>query len=220
MNVGPLPVTVIVPVKSTERGKSRLRLPEPARRQITRAMALDTVAAIIRAAHALVVVEDRGDAVLFRQVFGGSVRVHRTDRSGLNSAIAEGAGLVRGSGRVAALPADLSGLRSVDLREALIAARDVPFGVVADRHRIGTTLLSARRPELLVPEYGGSSFDRHRLAGAVELSVRPDSTVRMDIDEPADLAGPVGPRLAVALRMTGLFDDSEPGDGAFAGLAS
>lgn len=204
-------MTVLVPVKSTARGKSRLMLPAGARRQIVRAMALDTIAAISRVASVVVVAEDPADVAVFEQLTGPRIRVQLTARAGLNEAIVDGLRTV-GGGRTASLPADLPGLRSQDLRDALIAAEELDLAVVADRQEAGTTLLAARRPELLVPRYGEGSLAAHLAAGAVRLEVPAFSSLREDIDVPADLAGRVGPRLAVALRRTGLTDDSEPAD--------
>lgn len=208
---GPLPVTVLVPVKSTSRGKSRLLLPAAARRQVVRAMALDTVAAVSRVARVVVVAEDPDDLPAFERLAHSRIRTYLTATAGLNEAIRDGLSTV-GGGRVASLPADLPGLRPADLREALMLAQDLDLAVVADRQGIGTTLLVARRPEFLVPRYGGESLAAHLASGAVQLAVPAGSSLREDVDVPADLSGRVGPRLAVALRRTGLIDDGEPAD--------
>ena len=195
--------TVIVPVKDTRRGKSRLALPEVDRRSIVTAMAVDTVTAAAAQAAVLVVAETERDIAEFGRVAG--VHCHLTRKSGLNEAIADGlAAIDRRAGAVAVLPADLPGLLPADLAVALRLSEHLATGVVADHDGTGTTLLTAHRPVLLRPHFGPDSFRRHLTDGAQPIEVPATSTLRFDVDIPADLAGALGPRTRAALAAAGV----------------
>jgi 2-phospho-L-lactate guanylyltransferase len=183
---------VLIPLKATTRGKSRLGLPDGPRAALARAMALDTVAAVRGAdgvSLVLVLTEDVPDA---DALAGCGVEVVLTDVRGLNETITEGARLLaeRGwTGPVAVLPGDLPFLTSADVAAALVAAAGGP-GVVADADGTGTTLLAAAAPGELRPQFGVGSYRRHRDAGAVGLMVPPASTLHRDVDVLSDLREP------------------------------
>ena len=187
--------TVLIPVKATSRGKSRIDLPSPLRQRLALAMALDTVSAAARSARVVAVVEDVADAERLAAVPG--VSVHRTSVTGLNESILDGVKSLAGSGHaggpVAVLPGDLPGLRSDELREVLQLCAAHRFTVVADHQGIGTTLLAATEPGTLQPRYGRSSFAAHQLAGATPIELPAGSSLRWDIDTVADLGAAVGP---------------------------
>jgi len=186
---------LLVPVKSTRLGKSRIQLPPERRARLARAMALDTVTAIASAAEVgrvVVLVDDETDGELLASA--GTVTVHRSAVTGLNAALSEGLSLPEAAGHpVAVLPADLPSLRSAELDAALRAAAGVAFAVVADRQGTGTTLLAARDRALLRPRYGAGSFASHVAAGAVPLVVPAESGLRRDVDVLEDLRGVTGP---------------------------
>ena len=187
-----------MPVKDTRRGKSRLELPPEHRVEVVRALVLDTLDAVVGAAHVgpvLVVAETIDDARTVAEIPG--VRTHLTTVRSLNGALLDGLRML--DGPVAVLPADLPGLRSVDLDAALEQADAWPQAVVADRDGTGTTLLTAQRPAWLHPHYGPGSFLRHVAAGAVALNIPTDSSLRHDVDLPAD-SDALGPRSSTALR--------------------
>jgi 2-phospho-L-lactate guanylyltransferase len=192
---------VLVPVKATGRGKSRLGGDEALRRRLALAMAMDTTAAAaaadpVRAVLALV--EDDEDGVAIARASGALV--HRVSARGLNQAIREGASLpLAGSGAIASLPADLPSLLPGELAAALEAAIRYPFAVVADRDGTGTTLLTASRPELLRPRYGVGSLAAHRAAGATLLPIPASSGLRRDVDLSEDLLDASGPHTAALL---------------------
>ena len=183
---------VLIPLKATTRGKSRLGLPDVQRSALARAMALDTVAAV-RGAPAvsvvLVLAEDRADA---DAIGGCGVEVVLTAVRGLNETIAEGGRLLaaRGwTGPVAVLPGDLPFLTADDLTAALVVA-DGRAGVVGDADGTGTTLLVAASPGQLRPQFGVGSYRRHRDAGATGLRVDAASTLHRDVDVLPDLREP------------------------------
>lgn len=187
--------TVLIPVKATNRGKSRIDLPVALRQELALAMALDTVAAAARSARVLAVVEDAGDAARLLGVPG--VSVHLTSVSGLNESILDGLkSLTAGgaaAGWVAVLPGDLPGLRSDELTDALQLCSAHRFAVVADHQGVGTTLLAATEPAVLQPRYGRASFRSHLLAGATPIRLPAGSSLRWDIDTVADLQASAGP---------------------------
>lgn len=187
--------TVLIPVKATNRGKSRIDLPAALRQELALAMALDTVSATARSARVVAIVEDAGDAARLGAVAG--VSVHRTSVTGLNESILDGLkSLTAGAGTagwVAALPGDLPGLRSAELTEALALCSTHRFSVVADHQGIGTTLLAATEPAALAPRYGSSSFRSHLLAGATPIQLPAASSLRWDVDTVADLEATAGP---------------------------
>ena len=191
--------TVLVPVKATTRGKSRIDLPAADRRRLALAMALDTVSAVARCSSVLAVVavvEDSADAARIGSVDG--VRVHRTRVTGLNESLVDALTSLSGWGRrggsgVAVLPGDLPGLLSEELREALEASAGHRLSVVADHQGDGTTLLAATDPAALHPQYGPDSYRRHRAAGAIALELPAASSLRWDVDTVADLDVMPGP---------------------------
>lgn len=199
--------TILVPLKATSRGKSRLEMTPEMRRRLAMAMAMDTVSAAAECGQVLVVVEDDADAAALGAM--ADVRVHRTEVTGLNESIRDGLRLLSSEAvpaeqgpvvrRFAVLPGDLPGLQSAELGAVLRQSESYRFAVVADHQQIGTTLLAARTTADLRPAYGSDSFRRHQLLGAVALSVPPESSLRWDVDTAADLNGGVGLNTTAAL---------------------
>jgi 2-phospho-L-lactate/phosphoenolpyruvate guanylyltransferase len=79
----------------------------------------------------------------------------------------------------------LPALRSVELAEAIGAARAHPRSFVTDRHGTGTAALFSFGVAL-DPRFGTDSAQRHRRSGAVELTGSWPG-LRSDIDTPDDL---------------------------------
>ena len=199
---------VVVPLKSSSRGKSRLRLPAEQRAALAVAMAGDTLAAVAAADQVgpvLLVVEDDRDAA---RVGPPEIDTLVWTAPGLNRSIAAGAPALAASGwfgPVAVLPADLPFLQADELDDALLAT-DGQTRVVADGVGSGTTLLTASRPGLLRPRFGVDSFARHQRAGAVALLVDRASGLRRDVDLVSDLASagaarPPGAQTLAALEV-------------------
>jgi 2-phospho-L-lactate guanylyltransferase len=170
--------TVIIPVKPAASGKSRLGLgPE-----LARAIALDTVAAVVACdvvERVLVVTADPDLAP------PGAEVIPEDAPAGINAAI-RAAAAESGSGPRAALLGDLPSLRPDDLAHALALAAEHPRAFVADHEQTGTTLVTATPGVELLTAFGTDSAARHRELGLVELSV-PGSTVTMDVDTPEQL---------------------------------
>lgn len=192
-----------MPVKSSARAKSRIRLEPAVRRSLALMMAEDTVTAVVSAepvGRTLLVLEDAGDGASLAGPPGVDLFMTSTDE--LNAAIRDGVGaLGPDTGPVAVVPADLPSLTSGELADALTRAAAHPRSVVADRAGTGTTLLTARRPELLDPRYGVGSFRAHVAAGAVPLDIPRRSGLRRDVDRLDDLRSVTGPRTRAVLRL-------------------
>ena len=193
-----------MPVKSSTRAKSRIRLDPPMRQALALIMAQDTIAAIVSAlpvGRTMVVIEDVGDGTTLSRVPGIDLFVTHTDE--LNAAIRDGlAALGPGpGGPVAVVPADLPSLTAGELTEALTLAAAHPRSVVADRAGTGTTLLAAQSPDLLDPRYGVGSFRAHVATGAVPLELPPKSGLRRDVDRVDNLRSVTGPRTRAILKM-------------------
>ena len=198
------PWTVIVPVKSSARAKSRIRLDPAMRRALALIMAEDTVSSVTSAGpvgRTLVVVEDPRDGASLARMPGVEVFVTHTDE--LNAAIRDGrAALGPGAtGPVAVLPADLPSLTPGELSDALALAVRHRRSVVPDRAGTGTTLLTARTPDLLHPRYGVGSFRAHVADGAVPLDIPGRSGLRRDVDRVDNLRSVTGPRTRAILKL-------------------
>jgi len=187
-------VDLVVPVKTLERAKSRLRGAVPAQRhaELVLALLLDTVTAAVAAAgvrRVLVVCEDDRIPVALRGT--GAECVDERGLPGLNAALSYGAELLREPGRmVGALQADLPALRPADLTAA-VAAADGRRAYCADRPGTGTTLLLAAPGEPLRPRFGPGSAAAHAASDATPVGAALAS-LRCDVDTEEDLAVAAG----------------------------
>ncbi len=191
---------VVVPVKSPAIGKSRLDAGGVDRRELARAIALDTIAAAASCDEVaqVYVVTDDAALPLHAHDIPGLRFVPEGDARGLNEAIAAGADVAGERMPRAALLGDLPSLRPRDLAGALRQAASVDRGVVADAEGTGSTLVTARAAVPWDAAFGADSFARHRALGCVALDVPPGSTLRRDVDTADQLRAAaalgVGPR--------------------------
>ena len=201
--------TVVVPVKGTSAGKSRLApgVDPETRMRLMQAFASDAIAALLSSEaveRVIVVTEPASEAATVLAALGADIV--DDPRAGLNAAVA--AGIARADPRapVAALLGDLPSLVPDDVDLALERAQEHPLAFVPDAAGLGTTLITARAGDRLTPRYGEGSAARHRAAGHHELDLPAASGLRLDVDSEADLARAVahgvGPatRSALALR--------------------
>lgn len=199
---------VVVPVKRSAPAKTRLAGGyEPWRAALAQAFAADTIDAVCACDQvaAVYVVTDATEPTV--RAPGGPVLSLVEDPSGgrdLNIALTAGVRAADCLDRVAVVAADLPALRADELGEALAAAAAHPSACIGDLEGIGTTLLTAVRPARIRPAYGGASYLRHVVAGAVALESSRWPTLRRDVDVAEHLAqvralGP-GPRTADLLR--------------------
>lgn len=180
---------VIVPVKHSANGKSRLRAPAGVRRQdLALAIALDTLGAVLRVvppSQVLVVTADPEIRLQMRDL--GAVLVDDPGR-GLNPAVAAGidASSVRAPRSPAAvLLGDLPALTPEELSDGLAACAAVEAAVVPDHDGTGTVLISHHDASRLVPRFGTGSAARHaRSATVLELDL---PRLRTDVDDDESL---------------------------------
>lgn len=185
----------MVPVKVAKAGKTRLSgvLDDRARAALVRAMALDTIDAALAASgvgHVLVVTADPELRAQARR-FGLVDEPVPSAASPLDAAVLAGVSAARArvpGVSVGILLGDLPALRPVDLDAALDLASAAPLGFVADAEGTGTTMLTAARGATPLPHFGAGSAAAHAAAGHVPLSVARASSLRRDVDLPADLA--------------------------------
>lgn len=186
---GPTGWSIIVPVKQTTIGKSRLTgLSDEDRSALALAFALDTVTAALSThgvRRVLVVTNDPDSASFVRA--GAEVLADQPD-AGLNAAIAHGAAHVTatdGTAGVAALTGDLPALTAAALVSVLTGATLARW-FVPDSVGTGTTLLAARGVRL-APAFGPNSRAAHRASGAVEVDLPSLHPLRLDVDTESDL---------------------------------
>lgn len=186
--------TVIVPVKAADTGKSRLADAGGDRIALARAIALDTIAAVAEAtqvARILVVTDDpevSASAARWRAV----EVVRDRDAAGLDAAVALGAEAAGTAVPRAALLGDLPALRPADLDAALEAAASLERGLVPDAEGTGSTLVTARAGAVWTSAFGEGSAERHRLLGCTVIDLPEDSSLRRDVDTPAQLSEAAG----------------------------
>jgi 2-phospho-L-lactate guanylyltransferase len=198
---------VVVPVKPSARAKSRLDVPGVARKDLARAIALDTLEAATACDLVAQVVVVTDDAALAREsaMIPGLRFVPEGDAAGLDAAVAAGVSAIDPGGRMprAALLGDLPALRPDDLGEALRAAASLPRAVVADAEGTGSTLVTAGVGVGWASSFGDGSFGRHVALGCAPLPIPDASTLRRDVDTAAQLDAArglgLGPRTAALL---------------------
>ncbi|MEW2454891.1 2-phospho-L-lactate guanylyltransferase [Streptomyces albus] len=214
-HVTPVAWTLVVPLKPLERAKSRLAgaAPGTPRARLALAFAQDTVSAALAcpAVRDVVVVTDDPLAGTELSALGART-VPDTPAAGLNAALAHGAATARAlrpRTALAAMNADLPALRPAELTRVLNAAAEFPRAFLPDAAERGTTVLTALPPTALSPAFGGPSRARHRASGAVELSLSGVTSVRQDVDTPADLRA--ARELGVGGFTARLLGDPVPG---------
>ena len=179
---------VLVPVKSLDRGKSRLAgIPDADRRALAVAFALDTLTAARDTPGVAAVVAVSGDdeAVAAAWQLGCSSLPDTGDLNGsLRAAAVRVDDLVPG-GHPVALCADLPGLDAPALGRALAIVDASSAWFVPDHLGIGTTMYAAPAARF-DPRFGGGSNAAHLRAGAREITVDSDR-LRRDVDTLEDL---------------------------------
>ncbi|GAB3578828.1 2-phospho-L-lactate guanylyltransferase [Calidifontibacter terrae] len=196
---------IVLPVKNTARGKSRLTPPPGIRRaDLALAIALDTIEVVLEVIPAAQVVVVTDDDVVRSNSEAQGVTVLDDPGRGLNPAIESGLRWIRSAapGRATAvLLADLPSLTAQALYDGLRACAATESSIVPDQSGHGTVLLTHHDSERLVPRFGGSSAARHgRTATVLTLDL---PQLRTDVDDldalnrARDLG--VGPRTAGVL---------------------
>lgn len=185
--------TVVLPVKGGTDAKSRL-LPgdSPQRWALARAVALDTLAAVLCCPVVRKTVVVTADHQMARQcsTSGAVVAAESVPGAGLLAAIADGLRSC-GPGPTAVLLADLPAATPADLEAALTCALrtlgDAPQVFLPDAESTGTVLLAAMHPDALSPAFGTDSAAAHLSLGAVRMDVDLPR-MRRDVDTPDSMA--------------------------------
>jgi len=185
----------ILPVKSFDQAKQRLRLglPPSDRRALVEAMFSDALVALGRVRELERIVVVSGDRVAQRIAGGYGATVVEDDERGHNSAAALGVAAVLEDGieRALLVPGDCPMLTPADIN-ALLAhpAGERSVLVVPDRHGTGTNALLLTPPDVLAPSFGPDSRRRH-LADASAAGIAADvvelDSLALDIDTSDDL---------------------------------
>jgi 2-phospho-L-lactate guanylyltransferase len=185
---------IVVPVKDPRHGKSRLARAVGADREtLSRAIAADTLEAVVEAVGASRVLLVSADPRLGTTWGARGVRVVDDPGSGLNDAVAAGIRVAHeaaaaddpaGTPRVGVLLGDLPALDAASLRAALAEAAHHDDAFVPDADGTGTVLRTGRR---FTPRFGEGSASRHESDGAVRLELDLPR-LRTDVDDAAGLA--------------------------------
>lgn len=203
---GALTWVVVIPVKPSAAGKSRLRVRD--RESLARAIALDTLEAVLACPAVAEVVVVTSDAAVTAEASALGARVVDDSgvsglSAGLSAAITAGLATVPIDRARAVLLGDLPSLHAEDLAAALHAAEGMDLATVLDADGDGTTLVTARPGVPLAPAFGTDSAAAHRAAGFAPLPIDDGSTLRRDVDTIEHLAAAarlgLGPRTALAL---------------------
>ncbi|GAB3495936.1 2-phospho-L-lactate guanylyltransferase [Flexivirga sp.] len=180
---------VIVPVKHSAQGKSRLRPPAGVhRRDLALAIALDTLDAVLDVVPATRLHVVTADPEVRLQMRGpGAVIVDDPGR-GLNAAVAAGIAAVTARAPhapTAVLLGDLPALTAGELADGLAACAAAEAAIVPDHEETGTVLLTHHDGARLSPRFGTGSAARHaRSSTTLQLDL---PRLRTDVDDDASL---------------------------------
>jgi 2-phospho-L-lactate guanylyltransferase len=185
-------IGLIIAVKRLAAAKTRLApvFSARTRENVVLAMLVDTLTAAARVAslRSIIVITPDEAAAAAAAELGADVLADPTPEGHsdpLNNAIAAAERAVAGS-NIVVLQGDLPALQTLELSEAIAAARHHRRSFVADRLGTGTAALFALGTAL-DPQFGPDSSARHRRSGAIELTGAWPG-LRCDVDTPADLA--------------------------------
>lgn len=184
----PAGVTLVLPIKATAEAKSRLCL-SPAGRQIVMRSFVDHVVGVARASRRVARIAVVGSVELVPDPAGVRHLPEPRLDGGLNAVVTTArhwACLAVPDRPIAVLPVDLPRLTVAELDLALTVADGVERAFVPDAAGTGTTLITARRPELLISAYGPGSAAEHERLGLMRLDGA-GVGLRHDVDTPDDL---------------------------------
>lgn len=187
---------VVIPLKPTARGKSRLGMDQRQRQALSWAFLSDVLDAALaaEAVAAVTVVCGPGDAT----ALPSGVRAHPDDGAGLNEALASATtpeqlaspfGLILMSDIPCATPALIDMLMAA-MQRVVLAGEPSTQAFLSDQPGVGTTALGARVGSLR-PGFGRRSRAAHRFSGAVEITDPVFAPLRRDVDSLPDLVDAV-----------------------------
>lgn len=180
---------VVVPVRDTRRGKSRILLDPGSRARLARAVAADTIAAAVAAPGVravLAVTETAGDADLARH---SGARAVTTIPRGLAAAVRAGLATAPSGAAVAVLLGDVPALSPEALGQVLAGVRPGSASFVRDADGAGTTLVAIDGTPART-RFGPGSARLHAAIGLVDAVAQGPvpASIRRDVDTLADLA--------------------------------
>ncbi len=193
------PIWAVVPVKSLEQAKQRLKaaLPLAARRKLMLVMLEDMLATLrqVRQLQSVLIVTPDAEVAQVAEDAGAMVL---REASGQGHSAAAVAGFVHaqalGAARALTLPADAPLVTAAELH-SLIEAEAANAGphltLVPSHDGDGTNGFLVSPPDLMQPSFGPGSFARHlahAAARSIECHVHNLPGLALDIDEPDDLA--------------------------------
>jgi 2-phospho-L-lactate guanylyltransferase len=202
-----------VPVKDVQLSKTRLDNPPgyPAKSEFAHAFALDTVAALITSPSLMEVFVVTSDVFMAEQLSAlGAAIVNEplaanklSSKNSLNAAITLGIETVRilfPAANIAIFTSDLPALTVEDIGVALAKASVYDRSLVADAEGLGTSVLLFRPGVEAAPQFGSYSRTAHERSGHVVLDLPQDSSIRRDVDTPADLEAAIALGVGVYTR--------------------
>lgn len=195
------PTVILVPVKSTHLGKSRLAgLPDAVRRELALAFALDvlTAAAAATLVGRVVAVTDDADVATHAARLGCHVA---PDTGGLNRSLVTAASALPEGCTVVAICADLPAADAEDLDELIRRLPATP-AMVPDAVGTGTTVYAAPQWRF-EPAFGPGSRRAHERRGAVAVGLSLWG-LRSDVDTIEDLR--TAAALGVGTHTASLLD--------------
>jgi 2-phospho-L-lactate guanylyltransferase len=186
----------LVPLKSSERAKSRLAeiLDPEQRAQLFYAMAERVIVALrtSKGIDAVAVVTASREVAAFAKTLGATPILQDSD-VGMSPALQSALHVLQPMqpARVLMVPGDLPLISSAAVDAVLAAAdSDASIVLVPDRRREGTNALLCAPPDALAPHFGGCSFERHLAAAkatGIATHIIEIEELALDLDCPDDL---------------------------------
>ena len=139
----------------------------------------------------LVVSQDEQVLEYTRQMGGFALK--ENEQSTLNEAVSQALDFIieNHGGKVLIVPADLPWMTMEDLEALLQLRKDGQFIIIVPDHcQRGTNAILISHPNLLIPQFGRHSFQKHTLQAAnrsVDLVVWLNKNIQRDLDTPQDL---------------------------------
>lgn len=184
----PIGVTLVLPIKATVDAKSRLDLSAAGREIVMRSF-VEHVVGVARASRHVARIAVVGSVDLVPDPVGVRHLPEPQLGGGLNAVVTTArhwACLAAPDRPIAVLPVDLPRVTAAELDLALRVAEGLERAFVPDADGTGTTLITARRPELLISAYGPGSAAEHERLGLVRLDGA-GAGLRHDVDTLDDL---------------------------------